>query len=57
MERSKILKTRTTRKTQMGNSLIKWQNQELEHIKRMENTYHISDMVPECPYEENGGFN
>ena len=38
-------------------SLIKWQNQKLKHIKRMDNNFHSLDLEHSFSYVENGGLN
>ena len=48
---------KTPRKIQNGKYLIKWQNQTIKHIKRIENNCHIPDLVQAYSYEENGGLN
>ena len=37
-------------KIQNGKSLIKWENQELKHIKRMDNNCYIHDLVQAFSY-------
>ena len=44
-------------KIQKGNSLVKWQNQKLKHIKRMDNKCHIPDMVQALSHVDNGVLN
>ena len=50
-------KYRTPRKIQNRKSLIKWQNQQLKGIKRMENNCHIQDLVHAFPCVEHCGLN
>ena len=54
-----LLKSKITKilKIQNGKSLIKWQNQKLNYINRMDNNFHIPDLVQTFSYIENGGFN
>ena len=40
-----LKKYRTPRKIQNGKCLMKWQNQKLKHIKRMDNNCHFPDLV------------
>ena len=35
----------TFKKIQNGKSLIKWQNQNLNHVKRMDNIGHTPDLI------------
>ena len=44
-------KNELRKKIQNGNSLIKWQNQKIEHIKRMVHNCHIPDLVQASFYE------
>ena len=44
-------------KDQNGKSLIKWQNQNLKHVKRIDNNCHIPDLVQTFSYAENDGIN
>lgn len=36
---------------------MKWNDQMLKHIYRVENNYHVTDMVQAFLYIENGGLN
>ena len=38
-------------------TLIKWHNQKLKHIKRIDNNCHIPDLVHAYSYVENGELN
>ena len=38
-------------------SRMKWQNQMIKHIKRMDNNYHIPDLVQAFLNVENDGLN
>ena len=55
MVHSNINKTTKLReKIQNGKCVIKWQNQKLRHIQRMDNNCHIPDLVKEFSYVANG---
>ena len=54
-EKGKI--TKTPRKFQNGKSLIKWQNQKIIHIKRMNNNCQIPNLVQAFSDVENGSLN
>ena len=43
---------KTPRKIQKGKSLIKWQNQKLKHIKRMDNNCHTPVLLQAFSYVE-----
>ena len=54
---TKSCKKLNHKNTELRGNVIKWQNQKLKHIKRIDNNYHIPDFVQAFSSVENGRLN
>ena len=55
--KSKITKVLNSEENSKRGFPFKWQNQKLKHIKRMDNNFHIPELVQAFSYVEHGRLN